>query len=153
MIGNITSELPQRLRRFIEEGAPGLLLTCGIDGYASSAYTWVLGLDAKRLRFAVDIGGSAMQNIDRSAQASIQIIGTGDTVFLVKGRARRIKERIAAAAPASIMLYEMDVFGAKDQSWPGVSTTALSYEWPAEQREAMQAMERAVYAEMRDFRT
>jgi hypothetical protein len=49
------------------------------------------------------------------------------------------------------MLFEMDVMGAKDQSWTGVSTTALMYEWPAEQREAMLKMEQAVYAEMRDF--
>jgi hypothetical protein len=45
----------------------------------------------------------------------------------------------------------MDVMGAKDQSWTGVSTTALMYEWPAEQREAMLKMEQAVYAEMRNF--
>jgi hypothetical protein len=39
------------------------------------------------------------------------------------------------------MIWEMDVMGAKDQSWTGVSTTALMYEWPAEQREAMLKME------------
>ena len=71
--------------------------------------------------------------------------------YLVKGKSRQIKDQIAASAPASIMLFEMDVMGAKDQSWTGVSTTALRYEWPAEQREAMLKMEQAVYAEMRDF--
>jgi hypothetical protein len=90
-----------------------------------------------------------MANLQRSGQASIQVIGPGDVTYLVKGKARRIKERIDAAAPAVIILYEMDVMGAKDQSWPGVSTTALSYEWPADQREAMLRMEQAVYAEMR----
>ncbi|MBI3147155.1 MAG: pyridoxamine 5'-phosphate oxidase family protein [Betaproteobacteria bacterium] len=150
MIGNITPDLPERLVSFLRPGAPGLLLTCGADGYPSSAYTWVMVLDAKRLRFGVDLGGSAMGNIERSTQASLQVIGAGNVVFLIKGRARKISERIAAAAPANIALYEMEVFGAKDQSWPGVATTALTYEWPAESRAAMLRMEQAVYQEMRE---
>jgi len=151
MIGNITPDLPEKLVGYLRPGAPGLLLTCGADGYASSAFTWIVALDATRLRFAVDEGGSAMANLLRSGQASLQVIGPGDLTFLVKGRARRLSERIAAAGPYAIMLYEMQVAGAKDQSWPGVATTALAYEWPAGQREAMLAMEQAVYAEMRNF--
>ena len=151
MIGNITPTLPEKLVGYLRPGAPALLLTCGADGYSTSAYTWALGLDDKRLRFAVDVGGSSMANLQRSGQASVQIIGPGDVSFLVKGKSRLIKERIDAAAPASVMLWEMDVVAAKDQSWPGVATTALAYEWPAAQREAMLKMEQAVYAEMRDF--
>jgi hypothetical protein len=153
MIGNITTELPEKLVDYLGPGAPGLLLTAGADGYASSAYTWVMGMDAKRVRFAVDQGGSAMANLQRSGQASLQIIGPGDVTFLIKGRARPLKERLAAAEPYAIMLYEMEVMGAKDQSWPGVATSALKYEWPAEQREAMLKMEQAVYAEMRDCKS
>lgn len=151
MIGNITPTLPEKLFGYLRPGAPALMLTTGADGYATSAYTWVVSLDAKRLRFGVDYGGSAMANIQRSGQTSIQIIGPGDVSFLVKGKSRPIKDRIEASAPASIMMFEMDVMGAKDQSWTGVSTTALMYEWPAEQRAAMLMMEQAVYAEMRDF--
>ena len=150
MIGNITPTLPDKLYGYLRPGAPALMLTTGIDAYPTSAYTLVVSLDHKRLRFGVDVGGSAMTNLDRSGQASLQIIGPGDVSYLVKGRSRRIKERIDASAPASIMLYEMDVMGAKDQSGTGVSTTALMYEWPAEQREAMLKMEQAVYAEMRN---
>lgn len=151
MIGNITSTLPEKLVGYLRPGAPALLLTSGADGYSTSAYTWALGLDDKRLRFAVDVGGSSMANLQRTGQASVQIIGPGDVSFLVKGKSRMIKERIDAAAPYSIMLFEMDVMGAKDQSWTGVSTTALMYQWPAEQRDSMLKMEHAVYAEMRDF--
>ena len=151
MIGNITSILPQKLVGYLRPGAPALMLTAGADGYPTSAYTWVVAIDDKSLRFGVDYGGSAMANLQRTGQASIQIIGPGDVSYLVKGRSRQIKERIAASAPASIMMYEMDVMGAKDQSWTGVSTTALMYEWPAEQREAMLKMEQAVYDEMRKF--
>lgn len=151
MIGNITPTLPQKLFGYLRPGAPGLMLTTGADGYATSAYTWVVSLDPATLRFGVDYGGSAMANIQRTGLASIQIIGPGDVSFLIKGKSRPVKERIEASAPASIMMFEMDVMGAKDQSWAGVSTTALMYEWPAEQREAMLRMEQAVYAEMREF--
>lgn len=148
----MTPVLAPRLIDYLRPGAPALMLTTGIDGYAGSAYTWVVAMDASRLRFAVDLGSSAMDNLQRSGQVAIQIIGPGDVSFLVKGKARLIKDRIDAAAPASIMLWEMDVMAAKDLSWPGVTTTALTYEWPAVQREAMLSMEQAVYAEMRDHR-
>lgn len=75
MIGNITPQLPEKLVAYLRPGAPGLLLTAGADGYATSAYTWIVALDAGRLRFAVDEGGSTMSNLQRSGQASLQIIG------------------------------------------------------------------------------
>jgi hypothetical protein len=150
MIGNITPHLPEKLVAHLRPGAPGLLLTSGADGYATSAYTWILGLDAGRARFAVDEGGSAMSNLERGGQATLQVIGQGDISFIVKGRARRLKPKLDSAAPYVIQLWEMEVVGAKNQSWPGVTTSALTYEWPAEQREAMLNMEQAVYKEMRE---
>lgn len=150
MIGSVTPNLPQKLVGYLRPGAPALLLTAGADGYASSAYTWVVAIDDKRLRFGVDDGGTAMANAQRTGLVSLQIIGPDDVSFLVKGKARQVKARIEAAAPNVIMLWEMDVMGARDQTWRGVKTTALMYEWPAEQREAMLCMEQAVYAEMRD---
>lgn len=150
MIGNITPHLPEKLVAYLRPGAPGLLLTSGADGYATSAYTWIIALDGQRARFAVDEGGSTMANLERGGQASLQVIGQGDISFIVKGRARRLKPKLDAAAPYVIQLCEMDVIGAKDQSWPGVATSALTYEWPAEQREAMLAMEHNVYTEMKN---
>lgn len=149
MIGNITPQMPEKLVAYLRPGAPGLLLTAGADGFATSAYTWIVALDAGRARFAVDEGGSTLANLQRSGQASLQVIGQGEITFLVKGRARALKPRLEAAAPYVIQLWEMDVIGAKDQSWPGVSTNALTYTWPAEQREAMLAMEQAVFSEMK----
>lgn len=150
MIGNITPQMPERLLAYLKPGTPGLLLSCGADGYATSAYTWIVGMEASVLRFAVDEGGSSAFNLQRSGQATLQVIGQGDMTFLVKGRARMLKPRIDGARPYAIQLWEMDVIGAKDQSWPGVETSALMYTWPAEQREALLAMEQAVYKEMRE---
>lgn len=145
----VASTLTEKLIDYLRPGAPALMLTAGADGYAGSAFTWVVAMDATRLRFGVDLGSSALENLQRSGRVSIQILGPGDLSFLVKGKARPIRERIEAAAPASVMLWEMDVAAAKDQSWPGVTMTALAYEWPAARRAAMLGMEQAVYAEMR----
>lgn len=151
MIGSVTPHLPEKLVGYLRPGAPALLLTAGADGFASSAYTWVVATDNKHLRFGVDDGGTSMANAQRTGLVSLQIIGPDDVSFLVKGKARQIKSRIDTAAPNVIMLWEMEVMGARDQTWRGVKTTALRYEWPAEQREAMLKMEQAVFAEMRDF--
>ena len=150
MIGSVTPNLPAKLLGYLRPGAPALLLTAGADGYATSAYTWVVATDDKHLRFGVDDGGSAMANAQRTGLVSLQVIGPDDVTFLVKGKAHQVKSGIESAAPNVIMLWEMEVMGARDQSWRGVKTTALMYEWPAEQREAMLKMEQAVYAEMRN---
>lgn len=141
--------LPQQLLAYLRPGAPALMLTTGADGHAGCAYTWVVALDGARLRLGVDLGSSTLENLRRDGRVSIQVIGPDGLSYLLKGTVRPLKERIAAAAPAAIMLWEMAVAVAKDQSWPGVTTTALAFQWPAERRAAMLAMERAVYAEMR----
>lgn len=149
---NITPDLPEKLLSYLRRGGPALLLTCGADGYPSSAYTWAVALDAKRLRFGVDEGGSAWGNLKRGAQGAIHIIGPDNLTFLVKGKTQFLKERITAASPAQMALFELEVVGARDQSFPGVTAKPFTYEWPTAQREELARMEQAVFAEMRDFK-
>lgn len=148
-MAEITPEMPERLLTHLRAGAPALLLTAGADGYPSSAYTWAVALDAKRVRFAVDAGGTALVNLKHSGLAGLHIIGPNDLAYLVKGKATKIKERIKAVAPSEMLLYELQLIGARDQSFPGVTAKPFTYEWPADQRAAMRAMEQAVFAEMR----
>jgi hypothetical protein len=147
----ITPEMPASLLDYLERGGPALLLTCGTDGYATSAYSWAVALDAKRLRIGVDEGGSTHANLQRCAQAAVHIIGPNDLAFLVKGTTRLLKERITAASPARMVLFELDVIGARDQSFAGVTAKPFTYEWPADQREKLQAMEQEVFQEMREY--
>lgn len=150
MNSRISTELPENLLHYLRPGAPALMLTLDQDGYPASAFTWAVALDGQRLRFSVDLGSSTLESLERSGRASLQILGPGELSFLVKGSARQIKPRLDAAAPTAIALWQLDVMVAKDQSWPGVAATPLSYQWPAARREAMLGMEQAVYAEMRD---
>ena len=48
MIGNITPHMPEKLAAYLRPGAPGLLLTSGADGYATSAFTWIVAIDRQR---------------------------------------------------------------------------------------------------------
>ncbi|MDW7709621.1 MAG: pyridoxamine 5'-phosphate oxidase family protein [Deferrisomatales bacterium] len=148
-MSDVTPEMPERLLSHLRPGAPALLLTAGADGYPSSAYTWAVGLDARRVRFAVDAGGTALANLQRAGLAGLHIIGPGNLAYLVKGKARKLKDRIAAVAPSEMLLWELEVVGARDQSFPGVTAKPFTYEWPADQRGAMENMERAVFSEMR----
>ncbi|MBI2313830.1 MAG: pyridoxamine 5'-phosphate oxidase family protein [Betaproteobacteria bacterium] len=145
-----TPELPARLLAYVGPGALAVLLTVGEDGYSTVAYGWIAAPDAKRVRFGADYGSATLANLQREGRAALQIVGTDNLVFLVKGAARQLKERIAAA-PMKMALWEMNVVEAKDQSWPGVVPAPLAFEWPIEQRDAMLRTEHAVYAEMRDW--
>jgi hypothetical protein len=147
-MNSVTPEMPERLLSHLRPGAPALLLTAGADGYPSSAYTWAVGLDSRRVRFAVDAGGTALVNLQGSGRAGLHIIGPDNLAYLVKGKARKLKDRIAAVAPSEMLLWELEVIGARDQSFPGVIPRPFTYEWPEDRRGAMEEMERAVFAEM-----
>lgn len=148
-MADVTPEMPQQLVSYLNPGAPALLLTAGADGYPSSAYTWAVALDAKRLRFAVDAGGTALLNLEDSGLAGLHIIGPDNLAYLVKGKATKIKDRLTAVAPSKMLLYELTVIGARDQTFPGVTAKPFTYEWPAAHRAEMAKMEQAVFAEMR----
>jgi len=147
-MSTVLPKMPANLVSFLQPGAPALLLTAGADGYPSSAYTWAVALDATHVRFAVDVKGTAMVNLDHSGLAGLHIIGSNNLAFLVKGKAVKRKNRIDAIRGSEMMLYEMEVIGARDQSFPGVTAKPFTYEWPESKRAEMAAMESAIYKEM-----
>lgn len=146
---DVTTEMPEKLLSYLGKGAPALLLTAGADGYPSSAYTWAVAMSSTVVRFAVDEQGTAFANLEHSGLAGLHVIGPDNLAFLVKGTGRKLKDHLAAAAPAALLLYELQVIGARDQSFPGVTAKPFTYEWPADQRASMTQMEQAVFSEMR----
>ena len=148
-MADVTPTMPNRLVNHLNSGATALLLTAGSDGYPSSAYTWAVALNEKCVRFAVDDGGTALVNLNHSGLSGLHIIGPNNLAYLVKGTAKQIKDRIAAVSGGEMSLWEMQVMGARDQSFPGVTPKPFTYEWPAEQKAVMEQMEQAVFAEMK----
>lgn len=148
-MSRVIAELPAALLDALRDGAPALVLTVGADGFSNAAFTYALALDSHRVRFCIDDGSSTLDNLRGDARTALQIMAADNLVFLIKGIARVVKARLDAK-PTPAVLVELDVQQVKDQSWRGVTVAALTYEWNAEQRAAMQTMERALYAEMRD---
>lgn len=147
-MSRVVSELPAALWNVLRDGAPVLVLTAGADGFPNAAFTYALALDAQRVRFCIDDGSSTLSNLRVDARAALQIMAAGNFVYIIKGIAHVVKARLdAKSTPAA--LYELDVQQVKDQSWRGVTVSPLAYEWDAEQRAAMEALERALYVEMR----
>ena len=70
-------------------------------------------------------------------------------MLLAKGHAAPVEREIEAAEGLGMALWEMAVLELRVQSWPGVRVRPLVYEWAPERRDEMQALERAVMAEMR----
>ncbi|MFQ5408158.1 MAG: pyridoxamine 5'-phosphate oxidase family protein [Anaerolineales bacterium] len=145
-----SSQLPDKLHTWLRNGAPALLLTTGADGYPNAAYTWAAARDAEHVRCGVDHGSTTLANLERDRRAALQVIGPNDLLFIITGAAQVVRAHIEAAS-FQIAMVEMAVNTVKDQSWPGVTVQPLAYEWPAEQRAELQAMEQAVYAELRSW--
>ena len=144
----VTADLPQGLLSYLRAGALGIVITVGEDEYPTDAFAWVVALDDKTVRFSVDHGSKTLTNLGRDGRAAVQVIGPDNLVFLIKGVCRSVKKQIDAV-PMGIGLWEMDVIGARDQSWPGAAPLPLAVQWSGAEREAMVKTEQEVFEEMR----
>ncbi|MCG3139175.1 MAG: hypothetical protein HDKAJFGB_00030 [Anaerolineae bacterium] len=145
----VQAELPEAVLDCLRAGAPVLVLTVGADGFPNAAFTYALALDAQRVRFCIDDQSSTFINLRGDARVGVQIMAPNNFVYILKGIARQVKARLEAK-PTAAAVFELQTLAVKDQAWRGVTVAPLAYEWDAAQRGRMQAMEQAVYAEMRD---
>lgn len=145
---NITPEMPRTLVSYLRAGGLGIVISVGQDEYPTDAFAWVVGLDDKRLRFSVDHDSKTLANLERDGKAAVQIIGPDNLVFLVKGTCRVVKSKLDSV-PMGISVWEMDVIGARDQSWPGAAPLPLQVQWSGDTRDSMVKTEQAVFEEMR----
>ncbi len=145
-------KIPDTLYALLERGTTAILATYGSDGYPNAVMTWAASGDPQRIRFGVDLGTSTLANIERENRASLQIIGSENVIFLVKGTTRMVKERIEALPPPHVMcIMEMTPQSVKDQSWMGVTVTPPAYQWTGGNAEKMAEAERSALAEIRDW--
>ena len=111
--------------------------------------TWSRAIAPDLVRFGVDIGSTTQANLERAGKATLQVIGKDNVLALIKGHARLLRERMAAAS--FIGLWELSLTEVKDQTWTGVVVSPPVYEWTGPQAEALRQMEQAVLAEMHDW--
>lgn len=111
----VTAELPDPTLTLLQVGTPAVLITVGTDGWGHAVMTWALALSTDRVRFAVDLATATLANIEREGKATLQVIGKGKVLVLIKGRAHQIRKRIAAA-PFGMAMWELQVREVKEQS-------------------------------------
>lgn len=145
----ITPELPAQLLSYLRAGALGIVITVGEDTYPTDAFSWVVAMDDKKVRIGADHGGKTLANLQREGRVTLQIIGPDNLVFLIKGEAHKIKSDLESI-DLGIELWEIDVMGARDQSWPNAAPLPLAVQWSGDNRESMVKTEQAVFAEMRE---
>lgn len=142
--------LSYKLAEYIARGTPGQLITIDEAGYPQTSYTWVVTSSLHLLRFGADQGGATLADIQRTGRATVQIVTDEGQPYLIKGAAAVVNDSIESA-PFPLALIELEIQEVLDQAWVGVSVSPLHYEWAPEQREAMDELEQAVYAEMREW--
>ncbi|HLE21493.1 MAG TPA: hypothetical protein VJB88_10285 [Vicinamibacteria bacterium] len=150
MSSSMTTELSDAQLETLRGGCAGLLITVGEDRFPTTAFVWALAASRETVRFGAE-GSATLANLKRERRASLQIIGSRNRVFLVKGRTRLAKPRLEAVPFESAMIA-LEVTEVKDQTWPEVQVRELAYEWISERREEWRAIEQAVYQELREWK-
>ena len=146
----ITTKLPANLLKYLAEGSPGILATRDEAGWPHLVMTWIVARDERTVRFIADHNTTTSSNLERDNRASLQVIGPDNILFLIKGYSQHIRDRVSAASFA-MMMMEMAVTEVKDQSWPIVEVSPLSYIWLSDKKHELAAMEQAVYSELREW--
>jgi hypothetical protein len=149
MSRSVTAELSEIQLALLREGTAGILIAVGEDGLPTTAFVWVLAASSKTVHFATE-GSATLANLRREGRACLQILGSQNQVFLIKGKTSIAKARLEALPFESTMM-NLDVTEVKDQSWPEVYVSPLTYEWSSERREEWLAIEQAVYREMKTW--
>ena len=149
MNASVNQVLSDRQWAVLHPGSAGILITIGDDGLPTTAFVWTVAASRDALRFATE-GSATRSNLEKRAIASLQILGQDNQVFLVKGRTRMAKPRLDAL-PFESTLMILEIIEVKDQRWPEVHVSPLTYEWSSDRAEEWRATEQAVYKELREW--
>lgn len=146
----MSNELSDAQFETLHGGCAGLLISVGEDLFPTTAFVWALAASRQTVRFGAE-GSATLANLEREGRASLQIIGSRNRVFLIKGRTGLAKPRLEAVPFESAMIA-LEITEVKDQSWPEVYVRELAYEWISERREEWRSIEQAVYRELREWK-
>ena len=146
----MSNELSDAQFETLHGGCAGLLISVGEDLFPTTAFVWALSASRQTVRFGAE-GSATLANLERERRASLQIIGSRNRVFLIKGTTRLAKPRLETVPFESVMMA-LEITEVKDQTWPEVYVRELVYEWISERREEWRAIEQAVYQELREWK-
>ncbi len=143
-----TNQLPEKLLATLREGLPALLITVDENGWPHTAFTFATATDSRKIAFVADEGSSTLANIERTGQASVQILARDNQVYLLKGKVR-VSEGKLKSSPVPSRRAEIELTLAKDQAWPAIAVSPLHYEYSPHTRATWESAVGRIYAELR----
>ncbi len=143
-----TNQLPEKLLATLREGVPALLITAGEDGLPHTAFTFVAATRPNYVAVVIDEGSATLANIERTQQASVQILAPDNQVFLLKGQVR-ISESKLKSSPVPSRRAEIELSSVKNQAWPTVVVSPLRYAYAPQARSTWESAVAHIYAELR----
>lgn len=125
----VGKELPPKVFEALQQVTYVVLATVNEEGWPDTApFSWVLALDAKTIRLAINKDIGTLRNIRDNGKARLQVSGKGVAVS-IRGRASVIKETMETT-PFPTSLVEMKVEEVKDDSVMGrMFTTDSAVRW------------------------
>lgn len=122
----LLSELPDHVARHVVGGQIHVVATLDPDGRPSTTLmTWVVALDARRLRLCVDTRSRTFQNLVERPAVAIETLGD-DITFGMKGVARIVKAQMEST-PFPCAMVEVEIDEARDHANSGTIFRGPSY--------------------------
>ncbi len=141
-------EIPETLLAHLRQGLPALLLTVDEEGYPHTAFTFAATCQSNRVAIVVDDGSRTLANIQRTGQASIQILAPGNIVYLLKGTVALSDDRLTSS-PVPSRRGEIELTSAKNQAWPEIAVSPFTYAYSPSARAHWENVLPRLYAELR----
>ncbi len=143
-----TNLLPEKLFATLRGGLPALLITIGEDGYPHTAFTFAAATRANEIAVVADDGSKTLANLQRTRQASVQILANENQVYLLKGRVRISETRLTnSPVPSRRATIELD--SVRDQAWPEIAVSPLTYIYSPQAATRWANAVPKIYAELR----
>jgi hypothetical protein len=140
------AELPDDLLSVLKNGVPALVMTVDADGFPHTGFSFAATRAKDSLAVVVDEGSSTQKNIERTKQASAQILANDNRVYLLKGSVSLREKLKHSPAPSRRAVIQLSAV--KNQAWQQVRVSPLTYEYSERAREWESALPR-LYAELR----
>ncbi len=111
------SKLSNELLSFLNDLTPSVVATSKDNKPYTTFITWLIALDEKRLRFAVNKDSLTANNLKENPYASVEVFAEGIAVS-ISGSVKLIKEEIEELSfPVSV--FELNVENVVDNLFPG----------------------------------
>ncbi len=143
-----TSQLPEKLLATLRKGLPALLITVDENGWPHTAFTFAAATEPNKVIVVADEGSNTLANIERTGQASVQILAPENQVYLLKGRVR-VSESKLKSSPVPSHRAEIDLTLVKNQAWPSIAVSPMTYEYSPQARATWESAVARIYAELR----